>query len=283
MSWKSCRLATTNFPEFYAGLCQVLGSHHRTFVQRAFRLVRALSVHLDEKRRLSCALVPWTCHTIQILRIDRVMNVRRLDYALTIPASLLSRIPGADIYKNSARGINLAPIFGRWSDRMTRRVVRVFCAVFMLSVMIISPLFLDLYPFSVFPMFSENTAEHLFVEITDELGNPLNPIDYGLLFVQLANRQQRYGYDLGPSYFDQHAEIEPSQVKEFLEQYYPQNFYPILVKHSVRGFDEVSARVIDLQDRREFKVAIGRSEMDERIANANQEIFPPRRSNGDKP
>ena len=71
--------------------------------------------------------------------------------------------------------------------------MRVFCWVYILSVVIISPLFLDLYPFSVFPMFSENVSERLFVDVTDEQDNPLDPQDYGLLKVQIANGHQRYG------------------------------------------------------------------------------------------
>ena len=91
--------------------------------------------------------------------------------------------------------------------------MRVFCWVYILSVVIISPLFLDLYPFSVFPMFSENVSERLFVDVTDEQDNPLDPQDYGLLKVQIANGHQRYGYDLGPCYFDQYAAIEPCKSR----------------------------------------------------------------------
>ena len=161
--------------------------------------------------------------------------------------------------------------------------MRIFCWVYILSVVIISPLFLDLYPFSVFPMFSENVSERLFVEIADEFDNPLPPQNYGLLKVQIANGQQRYGYDLGPSYFDHYSEIEPKQVKVFLEAYYPHNQYPIVVKYRVRGYDEATARVTDLQEQREFTIAFDKTKIRDRIANSHSrqdQQRPP--LNGDK-
>ena len=101
-----------------------------------------------------------------------------------------------------------------------------------------------------------------------------------MLKVQIANRRQRYGYDLGPSYFDHHSTIEPAKVEAFLKKHFPGNRYPIFVKYYVRGYDEASARVIDLHDPREFRVAIGLSEIDSRIANSNHEIVPRRSPNG---
>ena len=132
--------------------------------------------------------------------------------------------------------------------------MKVFSWAFMLSVLIISPLFTDLYPFSVFPMFSDNCSEHLTLEITDAESKRLNPIDYGLFKVQMANRDQRYGYNFGPSYFDRNQEIQESKMRSFLKKNYPDKAYPIVIKYRVRGFDETTGRMGDIVGPTEIKI-----------------------------
>ena len=124
----------------------------------------------------------------------------------------------------------------------------------MLSVAVISPIFLDLYPFSVFPMFSDNTSHHVFVDLHDANGVAIDPAAYGLQKLQIGNRDQRYGFDRGPCYFDQHQRIDPDRVREFLRRHYAAQSYPIGVTYRVRGFDKSVGKVRDLVGPHNFTV-----------------------------
>ena len=132
--------------------------------------------------------------------------------------------------------------------------MKLFCWIFILSVAIVSPLFLDLYPFSVFPMFSDNTSQYVVVEVRDIDGNPLNVGQYGLQKIRLANRSQRYGLRLGPNYFDDYETIQAEQVKDFLASNFPDQAYPIVLRHWTRGFDQTTRTINNLTDPHEFRI-----------------------------
>jgi len=132
--------------------------------------------------------------------------------------------------------------------------MKLFCWAFILSVAIVSPVFLDLYPFSVFPMFSDNASQYVVVEIEDINGNQLKTTDYGLYKVRLANRSQRYGRNLGPCYFDNHETIKADQVQAFLVSNFPDQQYPIVLRHWKRGFDQATRTIKNLTEPREFRI-----------------------------
>ena len=132
--------------------------------------------------------------------------------------------------------------------------MRLFCWIFILSVACISPVFLDLYPFSVFPMFSDNTSEYVVIEVSDADGKELRASEYGLHKLVLANRDQRYGFNPGPRYFDEHETITPQQVNEFLAANFPDQKYPIVVRHWTRGFDQSTRTIRNLTQPQQFKI-----------------------------
>lgn len=132
--------------------------------------------------------------------------------------------------------------------------MKLFCWIFILSVAIVSPIFLDLYPFSVFPMFSDNASEYTVVEIKDIDGNELKASDYGLRKLLLANRSQRYGLKLGPCYFDDFETIQIEQVNSFLAANFPDQKYPIVVRHWTRGFDQSTRTIQNLTSPQELRI-----------------------------
>ena len=136
--------------------------------------------------------------------------------------------------------------------------MKLFCWIFILSVAIISPLFTTLYPYSAFPMFSDNSGEHLLVEVLDFENNQIAPQQYGLRKFQTYTRDQRYGYDQGPNYFESNTEIELSKLRSFLAANFPKNQYPITVRYRTRGYDESAGCVKDIRGPTEFVLDINR-------------------------
>lgn len=132
--------------------------------------------------------------------------------------------------------------------------MRLFCWIFILSVAIVSPMFLDLYPFSVFPMFSDNASEYVVIEVNDVDGNELQAAQYGLYKLMLANRSQRYGLKLGPCYFDDYETINAKQVNAFLAANFPDQEYPIVVRHWTRGFDKSTRTIQNLTNPQQFQI-----------------------------
>ena len=115
-------------------------------------------------------------------------------------------------------------------------------------------MFLDLYPFSVFPMFSDNTSQYVVIEINDSDGNELRAADYGLRALLLANHSQRYGLKLGPCYFDNHEKIQMDRVQSFLASNFPDQQYPIVIRHWSRGFDQTTRTIKNLTEPDEFRI-----------------------------
>lgn len=134
------------------------------------------------------------------------------------------------------------------------RAMRLFCWIFILSVAIVSPVFLDIYPFSVFPMFSDNASEYVVVEVTDADGEELNAADYGLRKTQLAIRSQRYGHRLDPCYFDDHDTFELEKLTKFLSANFPDEQYPIVVRCWTRGFDQSTRTIQNLTEPQQFRI-----------------------------
>lgn len=103
-------------------------------------------------------------------------------------------------------------------------------------------------------MFSDNTSEHLILEVYDSENNSIAPQRYGLAKTQLANHNQRYGYDLGPNYFQSHREIEPLKIQAFLAANFPRNKYPITIRYRVRGYDDSAGGIVNVSGPTEFVV-----------------------------
>lgn len=129
-----------------------------------------------------------------------------------------------------------------------------FCWIFILSVAIVSPIFGNLYPFSIFPMFSDNASQHVVIEIEDIDGNRLSTDDYGLTVLLLANHSGRYGLKRGPCYFEEHPEMQVEEVREFLASNFPDQPYPIVIRHWVRGFDQETRTIQNLTEVAEFQI-----------------------------
>mgnify|MGYP000391708284 CR=1 FL=1 len=136
--------------------------------------------------------------------------------------------------------------------------MKLFCWIFILSVAVIPLVFTHLYPYSTFPMFSDNSSEHLLVEVLDFENNQIAPQQYGLRKFQLYTRDQRYGYDPGPNYFESNTEIELSKLRSFLATNFPKNKYPITVRYRTRGYDETAGCVVDICGPTEFVLDINR-------------------------
>ena len=119
-------------------------------------------------------------------------------------------------------------------------------------------------------MFSDNTSEYLFLKITDEEGKELPALKYGLFKPQLFSNDQRYGYDLGPCYFNQYPRVEPNQLRRFLRENFPNNEYPINVKFRIRGFDSASGKIQDLEGPSEFSIDIRESVLNDGRTNRHE-------------
>ena len=140
---------------------------------------------------------------------------------------------------------------------MNEKAPKIFCWLFVLSVLIVSPLYSDLYPFSVFPMFSDREASYVKIEITGPDGQSLRPIEYGMEKLQIANRDCRYGYRRKACYFNKYSQVKPESVQSFLKEHYPNNPYPIEVAYKVRGYCAERAAIADLVPLTKFTVDAG--------------------------
>ena len=103
-------------------------------------------------------------------------------------------------------------------------------------------------------MYSDNTSQYVVTEISDIDGNQLKATDYGLHERILANHSQRYGVKLGPSYFDDHETIQADQVRAFLASNFPDQQYPVVIRHWTRGFDQATRTIKDLTEPQEFRI-----------------------------
>ena len=141
---------------------------------------------------------------------------------------------------------------------MNTKAPKIFCWLFVLSVLIVSPLYSDLYPFSVFPMFSDREATYVEMAITGPDGKSLDPSAYGMEKLQLANRDCRYGFRRAVCYFEQFSQVEPQRVQSFLKEHYPHNSYPIEVAYKVRGYCPERGAVTDIVPLTRFTVDLQR-------------------------
>jgi hypothetical protein len=138
--------------------------------------------------------------------------------------------------------------------------MRIFAFAFLLAVTAIPPLYLDMYPFSVFPMFSDNRDMATVFEVFDPSGQQVNPLRYGLVDIKVANRDQRYGVVPPPYFKDYFDEVNASHLRQFLQHFYPHEAYPIRVRYFHRGFSAEARKVIVLDTPAEWDLDLADSD-----------------------
>lgn len=105
----------------------------------------------------------------------------------------------------------------------------------------------EVYPFSSYPMFSDNTGGRMVFSVTTPDGAPLDELDYGLFDRTLNVRGVRFAYRPKPYYADRYDSIDADHVRTFLYRYHRDAIYPILVRAMHRGLDEDRRRVVTLR------------------------------------
>lgn len=68
-----------------------------------------------------------------------------------------------------------------------------FCCFFMTLFALLPPLVIDLYPFSTYPMFSQAPTSLYRYTVADPLGQPLNPWQFSLHPLYIANPNPKIG------------------------------------------------------------------------------------------
>tara|TARA_R110002049_G_scaffold4601_5_gene32086 strand:- start:128919 stop:129377 length:459 start_codon:yes stop_codon:yes gene_type:complete len=122
---------------------------------------------------------------------------------------------------------------------------RIFSVGFLVCTTLVPLIFGDMYPFTMFPMYSDNRDfVHIF-EIENADGEALVPQDYGLAEIMLAVSDQRYGTHLRPRYFQHYDEITQANIEKFLSRFYPAQAYPIRVKSHRRGYSRIEQCIVD--------------------------------------
>lgn len=121
---------------------------------------------------------------------------------------------------------------------------RIASASFLALVVTVPVIFVDLFPFSAFPMYSDNRDRHRFFEIVDGDGIARAALDYGLVEVTTGNRDQRYGIKLPPLFFDEYDVPSRDNVVAFLNAHYMHNDYPIHVSLYELSFDASQRRMV---------------------------------------